>query len=391
MLSGIYQNPTTIFFGKEGEQYLGPEVSKHSQKILLLYGNRSFKEHGFHEKIITSLKENNVSYVEVEGVEPNPQAELIYQAIKICKKENIDFILAVGGGSVIDSAKAISIGVPYEGDFCDFFENKAIPKQALKIATVLTIPGSGSESNEGAVISFGEKQRKLSFSHQLMFPLFSILNPEMTFSLSNFYTSCGVVDAISHLFERYFSNTEYVDCTDRLGESLIQTLMKYAPLVLNEPTNYDYRAEIMWACKLAHDNTAGFGRKHDWATHFIAHEFGAKYNIAHGAALSILFPAWMEYVYPKSPDKFYQLFTRIFNIQAETKEETILQGIYKFKSFLKTINMPCTFSELNLDIQNDLDEISKKSVRTMPSGTIGNFIRLSPTDIINILQIQSVR
>jgi hypothetical protein len=381
MLNGIYHTPTIIFFGKGWESNVGEEVSRLSRKVLLHFGGESFKKYGLYDKVTASLKSSGISYVELGGVKPNPRASLVYEGIKICRNENIDFILAVGGGSVIDSAKAISIGVPWEGDFFDFFEGKSVPQKSIKTAAILTIPGSGSESNPGAIITHEEKELKLGYASPLMFPVFSILNPEVTYTLSNYYTSCGIVDAISHVFERYFTNTPYVDCTDRICEGIIATLMKYAVLVKDDPYNYDIRTEIMWACKLAHDNTAGFGRKQDWSTHIVAHEIGAIYDIPHGAIISAISPVWMKYVYHANTAKFTQFAERIF------AEQSIIIAINKYKQFLRTLGMPENLRELGISDMSCFNEISNRCVRNMQSGTIGNFARLSPEDILNILRM----
>ena len=297
MLDGIIRNPTEVYFGHGAELNVGNLIKKHSNKVLLHYGGNSFKKYGLFERVADSLKNAGVEFIEIGGVKSNPEADLVYESIDVCRKENIDFILAVGGGSVIDSAKAIGIGVPYSGDFFDFFEKKQKPQASLKVGVILTIPGSGSETSDSAVITHSQLKKKYDCSNPLMFPVFAILNPEVTFTVSKFYTSCGIVDAIAHVLERYFSNTAYVDCTSRIGEGLIKTLIKYANIVDKEPDNYDVRAEIMWACKLAHDNTAGFGRKQDWSSHSIAHELGLIYDVTHGATLAVIFPAWMKIVY----------------------------------------------------------------------------------------------
>lgn len=389
MLDGIFYNPTMIMFGKNTELSVGKEIAKHSMKILLHFGGNSFKKHGLYDRVTDSLKAAGVSYVELGGVQPNPLASLVYDGIKLCRKENIDLILAVGGGSVIDSAKAISIGVPYEGDFIDFFEGTNSPKQAINVCSILTIPGAGSESSPTSVILHDEKCLKLSCSNYLMFPLFSILNPELTYTLPFHYTSSGIVDAMSHVMERYFTNTTFVDCTDRIGEGILKTLMNYSLQVKQNPNNYDVRAEIMWACKLSHDNIAGFGRKQDWASHSIAHELGAMYSVTHGMALSVIFPAWMQYVYSTNIDRFVQFSNRLFDIKigSSAPDKIVLTAIDKFKSFLESMEMPTSLRELGIHQKTDFYEISRRCVIYMKSGTIGNFVRLSPQDITNILEI----
>ncbi|MFA5879851.1 MAG: iron-containing alcohol dehydrogenase [Candidatus Margulisiibacteriota bacterium] len=391
MLNGTFYNPTIFFFGSNAESKIGEEIAKYSHKILLHYGKSSFKKYGLYNKIISSLKAAGVDYLEFSEVQPNPRASLVYEGISLCRKENIDFILAVGGGSVIDSAKAISIGVPYEGDFFDFFLGKDYPKKALKLATVLTLPGTGSESNSIAVITHQERGQKKSCANPLMFPVFSVLNPELTTTLNPYNTACGIVDAISHVLERYFTNTTYVDCTDRICEGLIKTLIEYARLVKVDPNNYQVRAEIMWAAKLAHDNTAGFGRKQDWATHGISHEIGVRQDMAHGAIIGVIFPAWMKYVYKTNVTRFIQFASRVFDIDTALilPEQAILIAIEKFQQFLKSIDMPTTLCELGIKDNSQFVEIAQASVLYMPSGTIGNFQRLSSQDIVKILEIAS--
>lgn len=389
MINDVYFNPTTVFFGKGTETRVGEEVVKHARKVLIHFGGESFKKYGLYEKIAASLKSAGVSIVELGGVRPNPRAELVYEGIELCRKNNIDFILAVGGGSVIDSAKAIGMGVPWGGDFFDFYLGKHVPEKSLKVAAVLTIPGSGSETNGVSVITHKGRGEKIAYSNPIMAPVFAIMNPEVTFTLSAYYTACGIVDAISHILERYFTNTTYVDCTDRIGEGLIKTLMKYSFLVKNSPHDYDIRAEIMWACKLAHDNTAGFGRKQDWSSHAIGHELGAIYDFPHGAILGVLFPAWMSYVYKADMARFALFARKIFGIDTDSMddEEAIVLSIDKFKDFLRALEMPTNLRELGLHDRTRFPEIAGKCIRSMPSGTIGNFVRLSPGDIGNILEI----
>lgn len=389
MINDIFFNPTITYFGKGMESITGEEVAKYSHKVLLHYGSSSFKKYGLYDRITNSLQAAGVDYVELGGVKSNPSSEVIYQGIELCRASNVDFILAVGGGSVIDSAKAISIGVPWDGDFFDFFEGKQTPVSALKIATVLTVPGSGSESNQGSVITHKEKRIKIPYAHRLLFPVFSILNPEVTFTLDQYQTSCGIIDAVTHILERYFTNTSYVDCTDRIGEGLIQTLMKYAVLVQEMPHNYDVRAEIMWACKLAHDNTAGFGRKQDWSSHKIAHEIGAIYDIAHGAIMGVIFLAWLKCTYSANMDRSLQFADKIFNLpvkQVTDPHRVILTAIGQLESFLNVLKMPTTLRKLGIGDKKYFSTVAQNCVRPMPSGTIGNFVRLSAQDIIKILE-----
>lgn len=391
MLNGVYRNPTTVFFGKGVELTVGEEVKRYSKRILLHFGGESFKKYGLYEKIANSLKSSGVEFIELGGVKSNPQASLVYEGIDICRKEKIDFVLAVGGGSVIDSAKAIGVGVPYDGDFFDFFEKKQSPQNSIKVGVILTLPGSGSESSDACVITHERLKKKYDCGNPVMYPVFSMLNPENTFTVPKYYTFCGIADAIAHVLERYFSNTPYVDCTDRISEGLIKTLMKYAILVDKEPDNYDVRAEIMWASKLAHDNTAGFGRKQDWACHRISHEIGARYDVAHGAILAVLFPAWMKHVYKTNERMFLQFAQRVFDVETGSmgSNQAILLAINKFQEFLTAIGMPSTLREIGLTEKAEFADIARCSTAVMPSGTIGNFVRLSAQDIESILNLCS--
>ncbi|OGV32580.1 MAG: hypothetical protein A2020_07270 [Lentisphaerae bacterium GWF2_45_14] len=388
MIDGIYYNPTIVFFGKNMEARVGEETARYSKKIMLLYGGESFKKYGLYDKVTASLHASGVAAIELGGVKPNPGIDFVYKGIEICRKENIDFILAVGGGSVIDTAKAISIGAPYDGDVLDFFEGrKQIPDKNLKVAAILTLPGTGSESNITTVITLKQGIKK-SYSAPTIAPVFSILNPELTYTLPEYYTECGIADAISHVMEMYFTNTSGVDCTDRICEGLIKTLMKYALEVKGSPSDYDIRAEIMWACKLTNDNTAGFGRKQDWSSHKIAHGLGALYeDIPHGAILSVLMPAWMAYTYKAKTERFVQFAERVFGIdeKAGPSEEVSLLAVNKFKDFLKAIGMPSDLKEAGITDKSCFPEISLDCVKDMKSGTTGNFVRLSQQDILNIL------
>lgn len=240
----------------------------------------------------------------------------------------------------------------------------------------------------GAVITHTEKRLKLSFSHPLLFPEFAILNPEATYTVSAHDTACGITDAITHVLERYFTLTPFVDCTDRIGESLVKTLVKYALLVKDSPRDYDIRSEIMWASKLAHDNTAGFGRKQDWSSHKIAHELGALYDARHAELLSVIMPAWMRYVYKADIPRFARFAAEVFGIGPDGAgdEAAALKGIDAMKQFFRMIGMPVRMQEAGIRDKNGFEQASKGCVRSMQSGTIGNFVRLSPQDIVNILE-----
>ena len=389
MNNHIYYNPTKILFGKGMEQYLGEEIANvNAKKVLLHYGGESVKKYGIYDKVTRILGESGIDYVELGGVQPNPRASLIREGIALSRKEQVDFILALGGGSVIDSAKGIAAGVYYDGDLLDFFTGKAAVEKALPIGVVLTIPGAGSESSEASVITFEEINAKLGMGNDILRPRFSILNPEFTFTLPERLSMCGVVDAITHVYERYFTNTTFVDCTDRIGEGIIMTLMKYGPLLKENPNNYDIRAEVMWACKIAHDGTVGVGREEDWGSHAIEHALSAQYDVTHAAGLAVIVPAWMKYVYRHDIPRFLQLARRVFGIETENRDpdEAILEMIEKYKEFLKSLGMPLTLRELGIPDQSKLAQMAEICAK-YAGGTVGNFVKLNAQDIEKIYQL----
>lgn len=380
MLNGVFRNPTTIFFGHGAEENLPLEISKFSKKILLIYGSESFKKTGLSEKILPLLKSSGIEFVELGGIKSNPSSEQVYKGIELCRSKKLTFVLAIGGGSAIDTAKAVGIGAQYDGDFLDFFRKKKAPEKSIPIGTVLTLPGTGSESSDASVIA-DESGKKLDCANPCMFPVFSVLNPEFSMTAPLHYRAAGVVDATSHVFERYFSNTDFVECSDYICEGLLKTLVKYGPLMIKDPQNYDYSAEVMWACKLAHDNTAGFGRKQDWSCHKISHELNSIYDIVHGASLGVIFSSWMKLVLETTNQKlFLQLAKRVFEVQ------TAEAAIESYRNFLIEMDMPLTLRELGLNSKEHFTKVAERCAASTPSGTIGNFKRLASHDIINILE-----
>lgn len=381
MLNEKYENKTTFYFGKDTEINIENEIKGKYKKVLLHYGSNSLKKNGLYAKITKILNDSGVEFIELSGVEPNPKSDLVYKGIEICRANNVDFILAAGGGSVIDSAKAIAVGSKYEGDFIDFYTEKEKPKDAIALGVVLTNSGSGSETSWASVITDTKSGRKISFSSPFLRSDFSILNPENTMQVPVYTTTCGIVDSITHVFERYFSNTEFVDCSDRMSEGLMQTLMKYAVLIQNEPENYDYRAEIMWACKMATDQLIFLGRKQDWSCHLISHEIATICDKAHGEILAAIFPAWMKYVYKENERLFLQFAKRVFG------SDNVLGGIEGFEKFLKKVNMPTSLKEINFTNKADFETVAQNCAKINPSGTLGNFKRLSYDDILKILNM----
>ncbi|MFW6309173.1 MAG: iron-containing alcohol dehydrogenase [bacterium] len=380
-----FQNSTKIIFGQDTEKDVGKEVSKYSDHILLHYGGGSIKKYGLYETVINSLKEADITVTELGGVKPNPRLKLVRKGIKICREKDIGFILAVGGGSVIDSAKTIAAGVPYEGDVWDFFRGEEEIKQALPLGTVLTIPAAGSESSPSAVITKEDDDLKWGIGSNKLRPQFSILNPEITFTLPDYQTACGAADIMAHIMERYFTQIQNVDITDHLCEGTLKTITKNVPLALENPEDYDARAEIMWAGTIAHNDLLGTGRTGDWASHAIEHEISALYDVAHGAGLAVVFPAWMEYVYQENVNKFAQFASRVWNVETDfgDLEWTARQGIKKTKEFFSSIGLPVTLEELEVPTDK-LEEMAEKCTQR---GTVGNFKELEKEDVLEIYRL----
>ena len=382
-----FQNPTHIVFGKNTEDRVGELTKEYGKKVLLHYGGGSIKKFGLYDKVIKSLKEANVEVIELGGVIPNPVLSMVHTGIDLCRKESIDFILAVGGGSVIDSAKAIAAGVYYDGDVWDYFEGKANPTKALPIGVVLTIPAAGSESSVGSVITKKEGLLKRSFGSPIVIPKFAIMNPEITFTLPNYQSACGAIDMFGHVIERYFTQVPNVELTDRLCESVMHTVVGNAEKVIKDNKDYDARAEIMWSGTLAHNNLIGSGREADWASHGIEHELSAMYNIAHGAGLAIVYPAWMKYVYKEDVDRFALFANKVFGIEINEndKEETALKGIKALEDFYTRIGIPYKLSEVGITDEH-FEEMAFKATFEN-TRTLGAFKKLNKNDVVNIYKL----
>lgn len=387
MLNFTYQNTTKIIFGSDVEMLVGKEASQWGKKALLHYGRDHIVQSGLKERIESSLQAAGIEYVELGGVQPNPRLSLVNIGIELAREEKVDFILAVGGGSVIDSAKAIAIGVHYEGHVWDFFEGKARPTKSLPVGVVLTIPAAGSESSTGSVITNEYGWLKRSCGALLMRPKFALLNPELTYTLPPYQTACGATDMLAHVMERYFTSEEDVGFTDQLCEATMRSIIHYAPLAIAQPRSYAARANLMWAGSIAHDGLLGTGREEDWASHEIEHELSALYDIAHGAGLAIIFPAWMQYVYTENPQRFVQFAVRVFGVEQDfaVPERTILEGIRRLKDFFRQIGMPTSLAEA--DIPTDrLEEMAAKSTAN-DTKTLGALKPLKQADVLKIYQL----
>ncbi|MBP8083688.1 MAG: iron-containing alcohol dehydrogenase [Spirochaetes bacterium] len=382
-----FQNATKIIFGKGTEENVGEETKLHADKVLLHYGGGSIKQSGLYDRVTASLKKSGVAFVELSGVKPNPRLSLVKEGIKICRDNGIKFILAVGGGSVIDSAKAIAVGVPYSGNVWDFYDGKGTPKEALKVATVLTIPAAGSESSPSSVISDDEKQLKRGLTVEIIRPVFSIMNPELTYTLPAYQTACGAADIMAHIMERYFTNTTDVELTDRLCEATMKTLINNVPQILKKPDDYASRADVMWTGCVAHNDILGTGREGDWGSHMIEHEISAIYDVAHGAGLAVVFPAWMKYVYKHNVSRFVQFASRVFNVEIDfyNPEKTALEGIRRLEMFFESIGLPVRLSQMNIK-DDKISEMAAKSTQK-DSFSVGNFVKLKTSDVAEILKL----
>lgn len=381
-----FYSPTFFEFGKDTETKTGKLVARFGgKKVLVHYGSGSVVRSGLLARVTKSLEEAGIQYVELGGVVPNPRSGLVYEGIELCRKEGVDFILAVGGGSAIDSAKAIAIGVPYEGDFWDFYQGRPI-KEALPVATILTLAAAGSEASNSSVITHENGNMKRGTGSNLIRPVFSILNPELTTTLPPYQTSCGATDMFAHVLERYFTNTKDVEITDRICEAIMLTIINETPKALADPTDYQARANIMWAGMVAHNDICGVGREQDWATHTLEHELSALYDVAHGAGLAVMFPAWMKYNMKQDVNRFAQFAVRVFGCEMDFQnpERTAKEGITKFEQFLLSIGMSIRFKELGAKAEDipTLIEMLKMNDRA-----IGNFVKLSREDVEAIYKL----
>lgn len=386
----VFQNPTKIIFGRNTEGEAGALVPAYGSRVLLHYGGGSIKKTGLYNTIVESLKTNNVEVYELPGVKPNPRLSLVREGIEMCRNNDIGFILAVGGGSVIDSAKAIAMGSVYDGDVWDFFTGKAVPSKALPIGTILTIPAAGSEASTGCVITKEEGKLKRAVNSELIYPKFSILNPELAFTLPKYQVACGTADIMAHLMERYFTNTKNVELTDRLIEAALKTIINNSPVVLNKQDDYEAWSEIMWSGTIAHNNLLNTGRIGDWGSHDIEHELSGIYDVAHGAGLAVVFPAWMKYVYKHDINRFVQFATRVWNADNNVwdPEGTAILGIKRLEAFFKSIGLPITLKELGVP-DDKLEEMADKCTNS-DTTKVGNFVKLGKADVLDILKLADI-
>jgi len=386
MNSFQFQIPTKLLFGPDMLDQLGAEVSAYGKKILLVYGGGSVKSTGLYDRVMEQLRHIQAEVYELPGVEPNPRVSTVRKGIELCRQQGIEFILAVGGGSVLDAAKAVAAGVPYNGDVWDFFMRKAEIHSALPLGTVLTLSATGSEMNGNSVVTNWEQNLKKSFGSLHAYPKFSILDPTLTFTVPVNQTVNGIVDMMSHVFEQYFSPTTGTPLQERMCESILQTIIENGELALKDPGHYTARANLMLCGTYAlNGGMISVGMQNDWATHMIEHEVSAIYDIAHAEGLAVLFPNWMKYVYKQRVERFVQYAARVWNVNPDGKsdDEIALAGIQATRDYFTKIGAPARLADLNIDAK-ELDTMAKEAVRF---GPVGSFKSLNENDVRQILEM----
>ncbi len=383
----VFRNPTKIIFGRGTESQVGAETAVYAKKVLLHYGGASARSSGLLDRVISSLRAAGLEYVELGGVKPNPRISLVREGVRLCKEKGLGLVLAVGGGSVIDSAKAIAMGAVIEGDVWDFYIGRGEPKAALPVGVVLTIPAAGSESSTGSVITNEEGLLKRAVNSELIYPCFAILNPELCRTLPPFQVACGASDIMAHLMERYFTMVRHVEFTDRLIEATMKTVARKGPEAIAHPEDYDTWAELMWAGTVAHNNLFNSGRIGDWASHDIEHELSGIYDVAHGAGLAVIFPAWMRYTIKADPERFAQWAVRVWNVEQDFRdpEATGREGIRRLEEFYRSMGLGLALSDLGIG-DDRLDEMASKATEG-GRRTIGNFVKLDTAGVRAVLEL----
>ena len=385
-----YYTPTKVVFGKNAESRVGQLVkAQNCKKVLIHYGGNSAVRSGLLARIEASLQDAGISYITLGGVVPNPRLSLVYKGIELCKNEGVDFILAVGGGSTIDSAKAIGYGVANPGDVWDFYEHTRQATACVPVGVILTIAAAGSEMSNGSVITKEEGWLKRAYDSNLARPKFAVMNPELTMTLPAYQTASGAVDIMMHTMERYFNPNDNMELTDSISEGLLRTVIKYAKVLMQEPDNYEARAEVMWAGSLAHNGLTGCGTGGgDWSCHNMEHEVGGLFDVAHGAGLAALWGSWARYVCKAAPHRFEKFAINVMGVQpGQDQQETIEQGIRAMEDFYRSIGMPTSLTELGVSPTDEQIAHMANSCAQACGGTCGCVIPLQPEDMVKIYQM----
>lgn len=388
MIDFTFQNPTRIHFGRTALSHLAEEIERYGKRVLLVYGGGSIKRIGLYEQVMSILGDCGAEVWELGGVQPNPRLSLVRKGIELCREHQVQLVLAVGGGSAIDTAKAVANGACYDGDVWDLFTGKGTNTEVLALGTIVTIPAAGSEMSNSSVITREEDSCKCGRNTPLNFPKFSILNPEYTYSLPPYQTACGVVDIMAHMMERYFTQVEHVELIDRMTEGALRTVIHNGSIVMEHPSDYDARAEVMWTGCLAHNTLLQTGRIGDWASHKLEHELSALYDIAHGAGLALIFPAWMKYVLPRGGEKkLAQFARRVWDVPEDfgTEADIAAEGIRRLEAFYHSLGLQTTLHENGIGA-GDFDRMAERCAR-MAGGKAGAFVKLAPEDCKAIYEL----
>jgi alcohol dehydrogenase len=383
----VFRNPTKIVFGRGTENQVGAETAAYAKKVLLHFGGGSVQATGLLDRVRASLRQAGVEWVELGGVKPNPRLDLVHEGVRLCKQHGLGLVLAVGGGSVIDSAKAIAMGAVIDHDVWDFYLGKGEPAAALPVGTILTLVAAGSEASTGTVITNENGWLKRAVNSDLIYPRFSILNPELAFTLPSFQVACGATDIMAHLMERYFTNVPNVAFTDRLLEATMKTIIDQAPKLIKNRQDYDAWAEFMWAGTIAHNNLLNTGRVGDWASHEIEHEISGIYDVAHGAGLAVVFPAWMKHVLSHDVNRFVQWAVRVWNVELNVfdPEATAREGIARMEAFFQSLGLATTLKGMSI-ADDRIDEMADKGTDG-DSHTVGNFVKLDRKGVAAVLRL----
>lgn len=389
MINFEFYSPTRVFFGRDQQKRVGEIIKGYGfNKVLLHYGGGSIKKTGLYDEVVKALNDAGIDFVELGGAQPNPILGLVKKGIEICKKENVDLVLAVGGGSAIDSGKAIAVGAAHDCDPWLFSSKKKVPEGALPVGTILTLSATGSEMSSSAVITNEELKLKRGFNSEFNRPLFSILNPELTFTVSPYQTACGIVDIMMHTAERYLTQKGEAEVTDRIAEAVLKSTIQAGRAAMKNPRDYEARATLMWAGSLSHNGLTGLGRDYFMVSHQIEHEISGMFEeVAHGAGLAVVFPAWMKYAYKYNIPRFCQYAVRVWNCEMdyENPENTVIAGIEATIKYFKEIGMPTTLGELNIT-EDSIEEMAEKCTdyggRILPG-----YIEYGKKEIIDILKL----
>lgn len=385
----VFCSPTKFVFGRDTEKETGSLIVRcGGSKVLLVYGGGSAERSGLIATVEESMRTAGLEWCVLKGVRPNPTDDLVYEGIEIAIREKVDFILAVGGGSVIDTAKAIALGAVYPGDFWDFYSKKATPIGALPVGVVLTIPAAGSEGSGNSVITKVSTHQKISVRYpDVLRPRFSVMNPELTYTLPAFQSACGAVDMLCHIYERYFSNTQGTELVDAYSEAIMRSIMNDAERIRINPEDYDARANIMWAGNLAHNGLCGVGKEEDWSSHRLEHEISAFYDVAHGAGLAVIVPAWMKFVSFRNPDKVWRFAINVMGVSPEGRDahDVIAEGITRLKEFYHSLGLTTDLPTL-IGCQPDIEKMVNSLRRNM-GDILGCYVPLTMEDCAEIYRL----